>query len=139
MLHAVRNPLTGVVINADPQPEPSVDAPTADFKQVISDMLNVTQSPRGTAHRISYGAKYKIAGKTGTAQVYSLSQNDEETDESNVPEALRDHALFIAFAPVKEPQIAVAVIVEHGGGGGSVAAPVARAVMDAYFSEGLPR
>ncbi len=139
VLHAVRNPLTGVVINADPQPEGDVGAPAEDFNQIVSDMHNVTKSPWGTAHRISFGAKYAIAGKTGTAQVYSLSTNDDEADESQVPEALRDHALFISFAPVEAPRIAVAVIVEHGGGGGSVAAPIARAVMDAYFSEDLPR
>lgn len=139
VLHAVRNPLTGMVINADSQPDPPVDAPADEFHQIVSDMLNVTKSPWGTAHRISYGAKYTIAGKTGTAQVYSLSTNDEEADESQVPEALRDHALFISFAPVEAPRIALAVIVEHGGGGGSVAAPIARAVMDAYFSEVLPR
>jgi penicillin-binding protein 2 len=87
----------------------------------------------GTAARIG-GAKYAIAGKTGTAQVHAkkLGIMGEE-DESDVVKTLRDHALFIAFAPAKDPRIAVAVLVEHGGGGGAVAAPVARQVMDAYL------
>jgi cell division protein FtsI/penicillin-binding protein 2 len=75
---------------------------------------------------------YTIAGKTGTAQVFGIKQ-DEEYDEETVSKKLRDHALFISFAPVIQPEIAVAVIVENGGHGGSTAAPIARKVMDYYF------
>ena len=73
-----------------------------------------------------------MAGKTGTAQVFGLKQ-DEKYDADTIPEKLRDHALFIAFAPVDNPKIAIAVIVENGGGGGSVAAPIARTIIDAYL------
>ncbi len=73
-----------------------------------------------------------MAGKSGTAQVFSLSQ-DEEYDEEELDERLRDHALFIAFAPLEEPRIAVAVIVENGSSGSRVAAPIARALMDQYL------
>ena len=95
---------------------------------------NAVASVHGTAHGISYGAQFSIAGKTGTAQVHRkrLGVFGEE-DESDIPKALRDNALFIAFAPVINPRIAVAVVVEHGGGGGSTAAPIARKVMDAYL------
>jgi penicillin-binding protein 2 len=73
-----------------------------------------------------------MAGKSGTAQVFSIGQ-DEEYDEEEIEERLRDHALFIAFAPLDNPQIAVAVIVENGSSGSRVAAPIARAIMDQYL------
>jgi penicillin-binding protein 2 len=94
-------------------------------------MTNVVESPRGTAKRIR-SDKYRIAGKTGTAQVFSVKQ-DEEYDEEKIEKKYRDHALFIAYAPIEDPQIAVAVVVENGGHGGSVAAPIAKRIMDAYL------
>lgn len=100
----------------------------ADVKQA---MANVLEHPRGTAKRIRTD-EYRIAGKTGTAQVFSVKQ-DEEYDEETIEEKMRDHALFVAYAPIEDPQIAIAVIVEHGGHGGSVAAPIARQIMDAYL------
>jgi penicillin-binding protein 2 len=75
-----------------------------------------------------------MAGKTGTAQVAAIAQGDEY-DAKALPETLRDHALFIAFAPLEDPQIAVAVIVENGESGGGTAAPVARIVMDTYLRD----
>ena len=86
----------------------------------------------GTAAAISKGAGYTIAGKTGTAQVFTVGQNEKYV-EKNVAERLRDHAWFIAFAPVEAPRIAIAVLVENGGFGASTAAPIARKVMDAYL------
>jgi penicillin-binding protein 2 len=73
-----------------------------------------------------------MAGKTGTAQVFSIAQ-DAEYDEETVPENLRDHSLFVAFAPVENPQIVLAVIVENGGGGSITAAPIARQLIDSYL------
>lgn len=99
---------------------------------VLLSMFNVVNNPRGTAHRIGEGSSYDIAGKTGTAQVYGIAQ-DEEYDEETIAKKLRDHALFVAFAPFENPLIAVAVIVENGGHGGAVAGPIARRVMDYYF------
>jgi len=101
---------------------------------VIESMVDVVHGARGTARKIGVDSPYKIAGKTGTAQVFGLKQ-EEKYDADAIEEKLRDHALFIAFAPVEEPQIAVAVIVENGGGGGSVAAPIARAILDAYLED----
>jgi len=87
---------------------------------------------RGTARRIGEDSPYRIAGKTGTAQVYGLKQ-EEKYDAESIEEKLRDHSLFIAFAPAGEPRIAIAVIVENGGSGGAVAAPIARTIMDAWL------
>ena len=94
-------------------------------------MVDVTDSPRGTARRVGAGSPYKIAAKTGTAQVIGIKQN-ERYIESEVAPRHRDHALFIAYAPAENPEIAVAVIAENGGHGGSTAGPVAKKVMD-YF------
>lgn len=88
-------------------------------------------SPGGTAAAVGEGADFAIAGKTGTAQVFGLE--GEEYDEGTVEERLRDHALFIAYAPTTDPELAIAVIVENGGNGGSVAAPIARRVFDAHM------
>jgi penicillin-binding protein 2 len=88
----------------------------------------------GTARSIQTSAEYHMAGKTGTAQAYSVARTERLDRE--VEENLRDHSWFIAFAPAEDPQIAVAVLVEHGGFGASAAAPIARKMMDAYL---LPR
>jgi penicillin-binding protein 2 len=95
-------------------------------------MTNVVHGSRGTAGRLDKAIGYQIAGKTGTAQVFSIKQ-DEKYNEDSIDFKMRDHALFIAFAPVSDPQIAIAVIAEHGGHGGSVAAPIAGEVINAYL------
>ncbi|MBK1694307.1 penicillin-binding protein 2 [Chromatium weissei] len=106
------------------------------WNQVISAMTQVVESPRGTAKRIRT-PEYRIAGKTGTSQVFTLGQK-QTYNAAKTPERMRDHALFIAFAPVDDPRIAVAVLVENGGHGGSDAAPVARRVMDVYLGATTP-
>jgi penicillin-binding protein 2 len=107
-----------------------VDDP-AQWQAIVDAMTEVVEGRRGTAKRI-LSDDYRIAGKTGTSQVFTVGQN-ETYNEAEVAERMRDHALFVAFAPVESPRIAVAVIVENGGHGGSVAAPIARAVMDSYL------
>ncbi len=102
-----------------------------DWDAAISSMEQVVHGPRGTARRI-INPHYRIAGKTGTAQVFTIPQG-ERYIESQVPERLRNHALFIAFAPIENPQIAVAVIVENGRQGGAVAAPIAGQVIASYL------
>jgi penicillin-binding protein 2 len=109
----------------------TVNDPT-NWDTVINAMIDVVNSPRGTARMIGRDSRYTIAGKTGTAQVFGLKQ-EEKYDASKIEEKLRDHALFIAFAPADNPKIAVAVVVEHGGHGASVAAPIARRIMDSYL------
>lgn len=99
---------------------------------VLGAMHDVMQGVRGTARQVGTGAPYEMAGKSGTAQVFSVAQ-EEEYDEEEIEERLRDHALFISFAPLENPKIAVAVIVENGSSGSRVAAPIARAIMDEYL------
>jgi len=103
-----------------------------NWDHIIEGMVNVMHAPNGTARRSAADAEYKIAGKTGTAQVFSLEE-DERYNADELARDLHDHALFVAFAPAENPQIAVSVIVEHGGGGSSTAAPVARQVLDAWL------
>lgn len=101
---------------------------------VVEAMAEVMHGAKGTARGAGRDAPYRMAGKTGTAQVFSLAE-DEEYEEEEVRERLRDHALFVGFAPVDNPKIAVAVIVENGGSGSGTAAPVARAMFDAWLLE----
>ncbi|MFT7672894.1 MAG: penicillin-binding protein 2, partial [Gammaproteobacteria bacterium] len=103
-----------------------------NWEHIHKSMVNVVHGLRGTAHRLRKDIQYKVAGKTGTAQVFGIEQG-EEYEEENVIHRLRDHALFISYAPAEKPEIAVAVIVENGGHGSSVAAPIARRVMDAFL------
>ena len=102
------------------------------WDRAIHGMEMVVQNPRGTAHKLSIGAQYHFAGKSGTAQVVAIRQN-EKYNSAALKERHRDHALFVAFAPVENPQIAVAVMVENGESGGAVAGPVARQVLDAWL------
>ena len=102
------------------------------WESVVSAMHDVMQSDRGTARAAGLGASYEMAGKSGTVQVFSIAQ-EETYEEEEIAEHLRDHALFISFAPVDDPKIAVAVIVENGSSGSRTAAPIARAIMDRYL------
>ncbi|HUL13499.1 MAG TPA: penicillin-binding protein 2 [Methylococcaceae bacterium] len=104
----------------------------ANWKTVVDAMVDVVHSPQGTAKGIAPGLPYLVAGKTGTAQVFTVRQ-DQEYKKMRVQDTLKDHAWFIAFAPADNPRIAIAVIAENGGHGGSVAAPIARAVMEQYL------
>ncbi len=114
----------------------SIPLNPANIALVRAGMINVTQ-PGGTAASIGVGSSYNIAAKTGTAQVIGIKQN-EKYKASNIDERHRDHALFIAYAPAEDPKIALAVIVENGGHGGSAAGPIARKVMDYYLLGKVP-
>lgn len=105
-----------------------------NLQTIIDAMIAVVHSPRGTARRIGQGIEFKIAGKTGTAQVFTVKQEEEYRAEK-LAKKLHDHALFIAFAPADDPKIAVAVIAEHAGHGGSVAAPIARRIIEKYLEQ----
>jgi penicillin-binding protein 2 len=98
----------------------------------IKGMVSVMHGPRGTARKVGDAALYRIAGKSGTAQVVAIKQG-EKYDRSKVAERHRDHALFVAFAPADNPQIAVSVMVENGESGSGVAAPVVKQVIDAWL------
>ncbi len=108
-----------------------VDIDPAYLADVRSAMVDVTK-PGGTAPTVGAGASYEIAAKTGTAQVIGIKQGEKYV-ASRIQERYRDHALFIAYAPADHPKIALAVIVENGGHGGSTAGPIARQVMDYYL------
>lgn len=121
-----------------------VNEPLADMRLnqeqidlVKRAMVAVTQ-PGGTAVAASAGAEYRIAGKTGTAQVVGMKQG-EKYDASKLDERHRDHAWFIAFAPAEQPKIALVVLAENGGHGGGTAAPIARKVFDYYLLGKKPK
>ena len=109
-----------------------------DWQTILDGMDRVVNGLRGTAKGVAVDSRYRIGGKTGTAQVYQLAE-DKDEDDSEVAQHLRDHAWFIAFAPVQAPRIAVAVVVEHGGAGSKAAAPVARATLDAWLDQEIAR
>ena len=136
LVTGVRDAYTGAVSRMPPRPLPGLDGVgAADWSVIIQGMVGATTY--GTAALAGKGASYTLAGKTGTAQVFSIGQNERYNDVANAArqrnERLRDHSWFIAFAPVEAPRIAVCVLVENGGFGASVAAPIARKVMDAYL------
>ena len=128
------NGMTGEVILLEPRAQLTLDLDDADWQRIHDAMLGVTEDIGGSAREVMAGTAYRVAGKTGTAQVYSLAQ-DEEYDEENLEERLRDHGLFLAYAPAEAPSISLAVVVENRGGGSRTAAPIARQILDVYFTE----
>jgi penicillin-binding protein 2 len=135
LVHAYEDPATHALTPVAPEPLPPVETRDPSvFNLVVSAMQLVTMSQGGTAYAVFKDAPYSSAGKTGTAQVTALRQDETYAPKlDTVQYRFRDHALFIAFAPVENPQIAVAVVAEHAGHGGTSAAPVARALMDQYL------
>jgi penicillin-binding protein 2 len=105
---------------------------------LVKRAMEAVTQPGGTAAGASAGASYRMAGKTGTAQVVGMKQG-EKYDAGKISEYNRDHAWFIAFAPVEKPRIAVAVLAENGGHGGSTAAPIARKIFDYYLLGKIPK
>ena len=136
LVAAIEDTLTGERTMISPTRLDDVVLKNEDHWDIVIDAMHeVMQGLRGTARQAGLNAAYEMAGKSGTSQVISISQ-DEEYDEEEIDERLRDHALFIAFAPLDKPRIAVAVIVENGSSGSRVAAPIARKIMDAYLGFG---
>lgn len=132
------------VLDAAQLPAPQVrpeQVGAIDWEKMVNSMTDVVHrgnqgfGGNGTAWaHIGQDISYRMAGKSGTAQVVGISQG-EEYEEEELSEFDRKHAWFIAFAPVENPTIALAVLVENGGGGSSVAGPVARSVLDAYMAK----
>ncbi|GAA4500471.1 penicillin-binding protein 2 [Pseudaeromonas paramecii] len=113
--------------------EPALTVKNDGFwQEAMEGMYLVLNGPEGTARRAFAGTPYKAAGKSGTAQVVNMKEN-EKYDASRLKEEHRDNALFVAFAPYEEPTAVVAMILENAGGGSANAAPVARALLDAYL------
>ncbi|WP_027591141.1 penicillin-binding protein 2 [Pseudomonas sp. RL] len=123
----------GGVPPVDTNPVPDIELRDPRFwDHAREGMESVVHGPRGTARRIGLDSPYRIAGKSGTAQVVAIKQG-EKYDSEKLEERHRDHALFVAYAPADDPRIAVAVMVENGESGSGVAGPVARQVMDAWL------
>ena len=135
LVRAIRNVRTGEVRELPPQPLPP--AKTRDpnaWDYAIGGMSDVVNATHGTARAYVRDPLYQMAGKSGTAQVFTVAVTERMRKAGELAEHLRDHALFVAFAPVDAPKIAVAVIVENAPGGGSgYASPIARRILDAYL------
>jgi penicillin-binding protein 2 len=132
--HLVRAVISGGVARpAEMPPAPPLKISPEALRVVRDGMDAVTNSERGTARGARIKEKgFEMAGKTGTAQVRRISKHERETrvlKNEERPWKERDHALFVAYAPVKRPRYAIAVVVEHGGGGSAVAAPIARDIL----------
>jgi penicillin-binding protein 2 len=117
------------------QPENLVLKRSSDWNKVHAAMVDVMHGKKGTARGSGANSSYKMAGKTGTAQVLGIKQ-DEDYDVEKIAERFRDHGLYIGWAPAKNPVIAIAVIIENGGSGSSSAAPLARKMFDARMLAG---
>jgi penicillin-binding protein 2 len=118
------------------QPLYTLNLNAANLATVRNALIDVTR-PGGTAAAAGAGAAYTFAGKTGTSQVVGMKQGEKYV-ENKIQERHRDHALFVAYAPAESPKIALSVLVENGGHGGSTAAPIARLVMDYFLLGKLP-
>jgi penicillin-binding protein 2 len=105
-----------------------------DNLNLIKEGMSLVTKEGGTAAFIGRTTSYDISAKTGTAQVFGLKKG-EIYDETKLPDKLKDHALFIAFAPSKNPRLVMAIVVENGGHGGSTAGPIAKKIFDAYLNE----
>jgi penicillin-binding protein 2 len=127
----IQNSQTHALTSIEVEPVATLPLKQHNLDLVRDAMVDVLK-PGGTAAWAGSGATYKIAGKTGTAQVIGMKQN-ERYDERRIHERHRDHALFIAYAPAEQPTIALAVLVENGGHGSTSAAPIARKVMDFHI------
>ncbi len=129
LVHAVRNVVTDTTREVAPMPLPDAhSADASNWDAVTHGMVEVVK-PGGTAVVAFAGVPYSVAAKTGTAQAFSLARG-QKYNSAQLAKYKHDHALFIAFAPVEAPKIAIAIIVENGGHGGSTAAPIARRLFD---------
>jgi len=137
LVKGIRDSLTGQVRELPPTSlSPVQIADPAGWDVAIGGMIDVANASYGTARGAAARSPYLIAGKSGTAQVFSVASNERIRKADELAERLRDHALFVAFAPADAPmpKIVVAVIVENAPGGGSAfAAPIARKLLDAYL------
>ena len=115
--------------------EDSVEFSPEDWQLVIDAMVDTVHKPNGTAYRIGVDAPYTMAGKTGTVQTYRISEEERAKNIEVLERNKKDHAIFIVFAPVEKPAVAIAVVVEHVGSGSEYAAPIARKLLDVYFSQ----
>jgi penicillin-binding protein 2 len=136
LVRAIRDVQTGKVQQITPEPLPPVKVnDPGEWDVAQGGMFDVVNAPHGTARSyLAPAPVYQMAGKSGTAQVFTVSINEKMRKAKELEEHLRDHALFVSFAPFESPKIAVAVVVENAPGGGSAfAAPIARRILDRYL------
>ena len=138
LVEAIRDPVDGSLVRMPPVQTGALAPEAAEhWRTVVDSMVAVVHGPRGTARATGAALDFRIAGKTGTSQVTALPQDDTQVPEE-VEERFRDHSLFVAFAPVHEPVIALAVIVENGGSGSGAAAEVASRLLETYLAGNAP-
>jgi len=111
------------------------DVSEEHWNTILTAMYDTVHADDGTARSAFAGAVYDSGGKTGTAQLFSLGE-DEEYEEEKVAERKRDNAMYVGFAPYENPSIVIVVAAENAGGGAANAAPIAREMMDLYFGLG---
>jgi len=133
LVNTVTDPDGKIVSKMEPEPFGKIDLPAYHLKLIQNGMTEVVNGEKGTARRVRM-QDITVAGKTGTAQVVKLSKH-KHLKEEDIPYKERDHAWFTCFAPVEKPEIAITVLVEHGMHGSSGAGPIAKAVLEEYFSK----
>ncbi len=137
LLKKTRNVSTGAFTEIESEKGRPLPISKEGLLTIQRALAGVVTDARGTARRIQ-SELVEIAGKTGTAQVVAMKADKDKIpgeEEEEIPEAFRDHAWFVAYAPRENPQIALVVLVEHGGHGGATAAPLAKIVIESYFQE----
>lgn len=132
LVEKIQEPDGKVLQEYVPEVQRKVELNQEYLNLIRKGLLGVVNSPHGTAHKAQL-KNILVSGKTGTAQVVKMKGLDENVPEDQIPYNFRDHAWFISYAPYEDPEIAVAVIVEHGGHGGATAAPVAKSIIETYF------
>jgi len=133
LLNRIESVRGEVVREFGPEKESNIPVSPANLEILRKGLWGAVNDLHGTGKACMREEK-DVCGKTGTAQVIGMPEEDEDPHEEKVPYKVRDHALFVCFAPCNDPEIVVLVIVEHGGHGGSVAAPIARKIIDGYFA-----
>ncbi|MCE7914857.1 MAG: penicillin-binding protein 2 [Nitrosomonas sp. PRO4] len=136
LVKQIQNSQTGLIEEVPPKLLNRLNLKPHNLEIVKNALIDVTR-PGGTAAKAAINTTYTFAGKTGTSQVIGIKQG-ERYNEKSINERHRDHAMFIAYAPAENPKIALAVLIENTGTGGSTAAPVARQVFDYYLLGQLP-
>ena len=129
----IRKPGGEITHRFTPQPTGKAEIKKEYLDAVRSALCGVVNEPHGTA-KSALVKGITVAGKTGTAQVIAMKKDHVPKDEEEIPWKYRDHAWFVAIAPAEAPEIAVAVVIEHGGHGGSAAAPIAKKLIESFLA-----
>jgi len=134
VVHKIENWDGKVIVQPETQVVRKIDYPPWAWQAVHDGLVQVVNAPRGTG-KSAYLEEVVVAGKTGTSQVVRRKSDEEEEldEDGDVPYRFRPHALFVAYAPADKPEIAVAVVVEHGSSGGRTAGPIARQIIKRYM------